>query len=154
MDYEQVGNSVSNSSSSEPSELAELDIEFAELVEEFDLEQDSSTDTTSELDAQIAGTELDPASGTEVGQSMSILDIADRVGTGAESDAEFFGAIGNWIRKKAAKLIRKLITIVRKAPKYAPCIPKVMTAVAAFKAKKWGTALRLAYSAYKCIKSK
>lgn len=164
MDFEQVGNSDSAASMNEPPELLELDIEFAALAEDFNLEEASGSGSTSELDLLIAGTELEPDGSESTGGTTNLLDLADQIGTG--SDPEFLGKItsaiggafssawGGFVKGKAARLIRKLISLVRKAPKYASCVPQVLAAAAAFKAQKWGTALRLAYRAYKCIKSK
>lgn len=152
MDYENVGNN-SGSMTAEIPELAELDIEFAGLAEEFGLGDAADHGALNELDAAVEGTELDAGQSESAG-GLSILDIADGAGGFAESQPEFFGAVGNWIKKKAARLIRKLIALVRKYAKYKSCIPAVMKAVAAFKARKWGTALRAAYAAYRCIKSK
>ncbi len=56
--------------------------------------------------------------------------------------------------KKAAKIIRKIVRLVRKYSKLKACIPTVTKAVALFKAKKYLSALRAGYSAYKCIKKR
>lgn len=154
MDTEDMGNKATKTAGG-PAELLELDREFAELMEDFDLEESADSDDLADLDAMIKGTEFEDTA-TESAPSLSLLDIADQAGTGtiAESQAEFATAIGGFVRRRVSRLLRKLLRLVRKSKKYAGCIPAVAKAVAAFKAGKWGTALRLALAAYRCIRAK
>ncbi|MFV0303204.1 MAG: hypothetical protein ACK5IP_20430 [Paracoccus sp. (in: a-proteobacteria)] len=153
MNMEDVNN-AGNGGGPVSAELADLDREFADLIADFDLDDGGDTPEMGALDAAIAGTEFASA-GAERG-SVSLLDIADGVmpESMSESQAEIFGKIGGIFKRRASRLIKKLIGIVRSAAKYKSCVPLVTAAVVAFKAGKWGTALRQALSAYRCIKSK
>ena len=158
MDMEDVGNNepvgTTGSAISIDAEMAELDREFAEAAEEFGLDETIGSSEFAELDAALEGTEL-ALDDTETADPRSIaLAIADGWQPGSGGSQAEFGFIGNIIKNKAKKLIKKLVAFVRKSRKYAVCIPAVTKAVAAFKAGKWGTALKAAYAAYRCIKSK
>ncbi|MEM6275352.1 MAG: hypothetical protein AAF714_00260 [Pseudomonadota bacterium] len=144
-------------------ELAELDREFAEFETDYGVSlgdgDTESADPLAALEAAIAGTEF--ADGGSRGlMEFNVLDLADgRMPAGMESMPEGFWPsvkkiLVRPIARKAKKLIRKLVGLVRKYRKYAPCAPAVMKAVAAFKAKQYGTAIKAGYSAYRCIRSK
>ena len=135
-------------------ELQELEAELSELAtdfEEFEMASGEdggpSSSELSELDAELSGTEFE-----ELGLDADDVGVADiRAMSGDEADMLFFGG---WIKRKVKKLIRKIVRLVKKYRKLASCVPKVTAAVVAFKARKWVTALRRAYSAYRCIKAK
>jgi len=58
------------------------------------------------------------------------------------------------VKRRASGIVKKLTGLVRKYRKYRSCVPKVLAVVAAFKAKKYGTAVRKGYDAFRCIRSK
>jgi hypothetical protein len=125
-------------------ELAAAEMALAELGAEFDgldaMMATASHDTgpMAELNAELSGTEFAMSDA-----SFESLDI----GQDPVVD-EFFL---NWIKNKVAKLIRKLVALVRRYADCAECVPKVTRAVALFKAKKYAAALKAAYDAYRCI---
>lgn len=152
MDYEPVGNTGNVSTNTANAELADIDQEFSEVAEMFDLDESVGTGELDELDAAIAGTDL-AEPGAESSSSLTLLDIADGAG-GAESMPEFWNPVSNYIRKKAKRLVKRVIAKARKYSKYRSCLPTVLKAVAAIKAHKWGSAIKYAYAAYRCMKSK
>lgn len=160
MDSEVIGGSE------QPRELMELEAEFAELTDELgvNLEEETSvaadSDEFAELNAAIAGTEF-AVGGQESSTPLSILDIADGdFGAGAQEGflGDLFDKIKrpvvNLVKRRASRLISRLNRLVRQASKYSSCVPMVVAAVAAFKAGKYGTAVKRAYAAFKCIRSK
>ncbi|AWW73757.1 hypothetical protein CD351_04885 [Erythrobacter sp. KY5] len=135
-------------------ELRELEAELGELANDFgdfEMSDEDSAGASSgdlgELQAELSGTELE-VFGADFGDGdvMSLSSMAD-----SEADALF---AGRFLKNKVQKLIRKLIRLVKKYRKLASCVPKVTAAVVAFKSGKYATALRRAWAAYRCIKSK
>lgn len=150
----------------EQSIFDEIEADIAELEEDFgdlgldDDDQDVGSSELDELDAALAGSEFatENAESSDMDE-FSVLMIADGHIPGGFGDEEgFFGdiwdKIKNPIKRRARKLIKKLDKLVRKFRKYRSCVPKVVAAVTAFKAKKFGTSLKLGWSAYRCIRSK
>lgn len=160
MDSEVIGGTE------QPQELTELEVEFAEIMDEFgvDLEeetQEAYSDGLSELDAALAGTEFAAAGPQETSMPLSILDIADGNVGGGDLQEGFLGdlwdkvkkPVVNVVKRRASRLIKKLNRLVRKAAKYRSCVPAVVDAVSAFKSGKYGTAVKRAYAAFKCIRA-
>lgn len=125
-------------------ELQELDAEIGALADDFeDLTNDfdeESMEALSELDTVLAGSGLDIADSGS-GDLNALTDDP--------LDAQF---LGGWLKKKVAKLIRKIVALVRRYKSCASCVPKVTKAVSLFKRKKYAAALRAAYDAYRCIR--
>lgn len=164
MDNEVVSNTAgtSTTSASVPSsgnaaELAEIMAEFKKVEEDFGVELTARLGASAEndlLDQAVEGTVFATPS-AETGGVLSLLDIADGKGAnGQEGFLDVFRPVVNAIKSRAQKIIAKIVALVRKAAKYAPCIPLVAKAVAAFKAKQYGTALKEALAAFSCIQSK
>ena len=150
MNYEPVGNTPTDSANNANTELADIEQEFAEAAEMFNLDDSEGTGDLDELDAAIAGTDL-AVPGAESAGGFNLLDFADGVG-GAEGMPEW--GFPNPFSGKAKRMVRSLIKKLRRYRKYRSCLPAVLKAVAAIKAKKCGTAIRAAYAAYRCMKSK
>lgn len=146
--------------------LDEIEAEFSVLESDFgDLGlEDGDASVSSELkdfEAALAGTEFSSESAeSEMGSTLTILQIAD----GETPDGGEEGWLGdawktikrpvvNIVKRKAKKIIARLTKLIRKYAKYRACIPAVTLAVAAFKAGKYGTALKQAYAAYRCIRA-
>ena len=160
-----MNNELSTNEAAE--EIAQLEAEFAELEADFgDLgldkdDQEAASDNLAQLEAALAGTEFAVEGAESVGP-LSVLDIADGNFGGAGQQEGFLGdvwgkitkPIENVIKRRAARLIKRLIALVRKYRKYSSCVPSVLAVIAAFKARKYGTAVRLSSAAYLCIKSK
>lgn len=159
MDSEVIGGTQ------QPQELIELEAEFAEITDEFgvDLEeetQEAHLDGLSELDAALAGTEF-AAGPQESSTPLSILDIADGNVGGGDLQEGFLGdlwdkvkkPIVNVVKRRASGLIKRLNGLVRKSAKYRSCVPTVVDTVSAFKSGKYGTAVKRAYAAFKCIRA-
>jgi hypothetical protein len=139
-------------------ELNQLDEDFAELNSLFDDQLFSvASDSSEELDAldvALEGSGLEET-GSVASSQLSLLDAMD--GDFTEQSLEMQGwRPWDWAKKrlikKARKIIRTTVDLVRKYSKLKACIPGVTKAVALFKAKKYGSAVKAAYSAYKCIK--
>ncbi len=135
--------------------FAELELDLGDLGLD-DEGDDPASSELAELDEALAGTEFDEGGEEfDAGPGMSsILEMADAQGGDGE---EFIGglvggAVRKIIRRRAKKLIKRITRLVRKYAKYRKCLPAVLQAVAAFKAGKYGTALKRGYSAYKCIR--
>lgn len=149
MDYEPVGNNGSVSADTANTELADIEREFEEVAEMFDLDETAGAGDLDELDAALAGTDLG-GPGTESAGGLTLLDIIDGAG-GGESMPEWWP--WNWVEKKAKGLVKKLIAKLRKYRKYRRCLPTVLKAVTAIKSRKWGSAIKHAYAAFRCMKS-
>ncbi len=120
-------------------EFAAMDAEFSEFgLDEMDSE---IGEAFAELDA-----ELDAAGiGAMDFDAMSIGEMTDN-----DYDAQF---VGKFLRNKAKKLIATIVRLVRRYSKCKKCLPKVLIAVRYFNAKKYGSAIRAAYDAYRCIRA-
>jgi len=139
-------------------ELNQLDEDFAELNSLFDDQLFSvTTDSSEELDAldvALEGSGLEEADSPASSQ-LSLLDAMDSDFSAQSLEMQgMFGSVKKWLKKKAAKIIRKIVKLVRKYSKLKACIPAVTKAVALFKSKKYASAARAGYSAYKCIKKR
>jgi hypothetical protein len=166
MDNEVVSNTASSTTTntSKPAAgTASVNAEIAEIMAEFEqLEADFGVELTGRLGAAAENDILDDAlAGTvfaapspESGGTLSLLDIADGNTGGQEGIFDIFKPVVNAIKKRAQKIIAKIVKLVRKLAKYAPCIPLVAKAVRSFSAKKYGTALKEALAAFSCIQSK
>lgn len=119
-------------------EFAAMDAEFAELgLDEMDSD---IGEAFAELDAELDGAGI----GEFDAEVASIGELADN-----DYDAQF---IGRYLRNKAKKLIATIVRLVRRYSKCRTCLPKVLKAVRYFKAKKYASAIRAAYDAYRCIR--
>lgn len=127
-------------------ELQEMEAEFTAMDAEFSAfglgEMDSEvSEAFAELDA-----ELDAAGIGAMGfETLSISEMTDN-----DYDAQF---VGKFLRDKAQKLIATVVRLVKRYSKCKECVPKVLSAVRYFKAKKYGSAIRAAYDAYSCIRA-
>lgn len=140
-------------------ELNQLEEEFSELNSLFDDQLLSpSTDGSSEeldaLDVALEGSGLEENS--EAGNSqLSLLDALDGDFSAQSIEMQgIFGSVKRFLKKKVAKIIRKILRLVRKYSKLKACIPLVTKAIVLFKAKKYGKALVAAYAALRCIRKK
>jgi hypothetical protein len=138
-------------------ELAAIMAEFKKVEEDFGVNLMSRLSSRAEhdaLDQAIKGTVFSSA-GAESGGMLSLLDIADGKGfNGQEGVLDVLNPVVNAIKLRAQKIIAMIVKLVRKGAKYAPCIPQVTAAVAAFSAQQYGSALTAAMSAFACIQSK
>lgn len=137
------------------------DLGLAQEESDFDLE-DSSAELV-ELNSVISGSEFDSGDSPSASNTqITVLDIADGLEPEEMQQEGFFGDLWNKAKglvtgrvKRAAKaIIMKILKLVRKYRKLSSCIPKVTAAVAAYKTGRYGTALKLAYAAYRCIRSR
>jgi len=142
-------------------ELNELSVELNQLEEDF-LELNSlfddqlfsvATESSQELDAlevalEGSGLEEDVSSASN---QLSVLDALDGDFSAQSLEMQW---IGGWLKKKAAKIIRKILRLVRKYSKLKACIPAVTKAVKLFRARKYIRAAKAGYSAYRCIKKR
>ncbi len=142
-------------------EFAEIEADINELEGYFgdlgldDDDQESSSSEFAELDAALAGTEF-ATGGAESAAPSTFIDLADGAGGAGGEQQELFGLPNpfTYVAKKAAKkAIKWALKRVRKSAKYRKCADKLTSALAAYKRRKYGTALKRAYSAAKCIKA-
>ncbi len=141
-------------------ELASIEDDFTELGEIFGLEDidasSAESDELSLLNQELEGTEIDNFHRPSAGE-LSLMSVIE--GDFDQQSLEMQGFFGNvkrrlekLLKSRAAKLIRKIVSLVRKYSKLKSCIPAVTKAVVFFKAGKYRQALSAAWSAYKCIK--
>ena len=145
------------------------DAEFAAIQEELDelesfvgvmgLDDDDeeTSSETSELDQALAGSEFATDTAESSG-NLTFLELADGEG-GGESDQQegliggLLGRLAGSVTKRLArKVIKWVLKYIRKARKYRKCIGLISAALRAYKRKKYGTALKQAYRAARCIR--
>jgi hypothetical protein len=122
-------------------EFRELDADFVELAE---LEADLGPEALAEfeqLEQEVQAAGLEPAA--------SSFEALTQDGFEGQADMLF---LGNFLKKRARKLIQKLVEQVRKHRKCASCARIVAEAVRLFGQGKYAAALRKAYEAYRCIR--
>jgi len=170
MDNELVSNSGSAGSASlglgpqvtsdEAAEIASIEQDFIQFDEDFGtnlMAPDSVTNETSLLDQAAEGTPF-AAPTAETGGTLSLLDIADG-NTGSQEEGlgdwvrDRFRPIVNAVKNRAKKIIAKMVALARRLGKYAQCVGKIIAAITAFKAKKYGSAIKAALEAFKCIRA-
>lgn len=119
-------------------EFAELDAEFAELAME---DLDVTDPELQEFEALVREAGLEPEAA--VG-GLAELTVDEQV------EMQFFIS---WLRKKAAKLLKKLVKLARKyARRCRSAIPLVTKAVRLFKDGKYIASIKAAYDAYRAIR--
>ena len=170
MDNELVSNGGSKVSASqvlgsgmdseEAEEIASIEREFVQFDEDFGtslMAPESATNENSMLDQATEGTPF-AAPAAETGGTLSLLDLADG-DTGTQEEG-----VGDWLRdrvrpvvnaikNRASKIIKKMVELARRLGKYAKCVGKIIAAITAFKAKKYGSAIKAAFEAFKCIRA-
>ena len=153
------------------------DAEFAAIQEELDelesfvgplgLDDDDeeTSSETSELDQALAGSEFATDTAESTGE-LSFIELADGDDDDDDGDDQQEGfrsivrrvrrrsrGLQRWVAKQLTrKTIKWVLKYIRKAAKYRKCIPSISAALRAFKRKKYGTALKQAYRAAKCIR--
>lgn len=135
-------------------DIGELEAHFGDLGFDDD-EQDAESGEMSELETALAGTEFDSDVAKSSGQ-MTFMEAADGVGgppSGEDAEFSFLNPAKLLAKFLAKKAIRFALKYVRRS-KFAPCARLVAQALRAFKAKRYGTALKYAYRAGKCIKAR
>lgn len=171
MDNELVSNSGTSVSTSqvlapqvgseEAEEVASIEADFVQFDEDFGtnlMAPESETSQTSMLDEAAQGTPF-AAPAAETGGVLGLLEMAD--GDFGDNGEEGFGdwikrrvkPLVNAIKARAQKIINKMVALARRLGKYAKCVGKIIAAIAAFKAKKFGTAIKAAFEAFKCIRA-
>ena len=155
-----------NANQTETTILDEIEAEFAELESDFgDLgledDDDPASSEMQEFEATLSGTEFASENAeADMGDALTILQIADgQLPSGGEEG--FFGSvldvvknpIKKIIKRKAKKIIKHLMSLVRRFAKYRACLPAITLAIAAYKTGKYGTAVKRGYAAYKCIRA-
>lgn len=144
--------------SDEAEEVAAIEQEFVQFDADFGtnlMAPESETGETNLLDQAAEGTPF-AAPSAETGGTLSLLDLADGA-TGTQEEG--FGSwirdrvrpIVNAIKNRAKRIIAKMVALARRLGKYRKCIAKIIAAIKAYKAKKFGTAISAAYTAFKCI---
>lgn len=147
--------------SGEAEEVASIEADFIAFDEDFGTnltQPESETSQTSLLDQAAEGTPF-AAPAAETGSTLSLLEMAD--GNFGDNGEEGFGSwirdrfkpVVNAIMNRAKKIIAKMVSLARRLGKYAKCVTKIVAAIAAFKAKKYGSAIAKAFEAFKCIKA-
>lgn len=142
----------------------EVQVQLSEIEEEFNdiellfgkealgfAEDEGSSEALDALNVELEGSGLIGGDNQSVGQ-MSLMALADGEIDAQSLGLQFWNPFG-WLKKKAAKIIRKIVALVKRYKKYLKCVPAVTKAVALFKAGKYGSALKQAYSAYSCIRN-
>lgn len=144
----------------EQAEIASIRHDFEQFDEDFGTNltaPETSTASMDMLDEATVGTPF-AAPQAESGGTLSLLDIADgNYGTQEEGFGSWLSdrlkPVVNAIKKRAEKIIAKMIALAKRLGKYAPCVSKIVAAIKAFKAKQYGSAISKAYVAFNCIQS-
>lgn len=122
-------------------DFAILDEEFLEFSMEEDEFGEEGLGALQELEQELASI-------PELGGDLSAMGI--EMLTDDPLEMLFFG---NIIKKRARKILRIVVKLVRRhGPRLAKCVPAVTAAIVLFKKGKYIAALYAAYRAYKCIK--
>ncbi|MFK7886727.1 MAG: hypothetical protein AB8G16_07645 [Gammaproteobacteria bacterium] len=141
-------------------EMASIEDDFAELSEWFDMAEvggdTGDSDELSALDAELEEAGLGDISTASTGE-LSLMGVIDGDFDAANFDEQgIWGGIKNRLKKilkgRAARIIRKIVRLVRKHRKLATCVPKATKAVALFKTGRYRSALKAAWSTYRCIR--
>lgn len=146
--------------------LAELEAEFSIIESDFgELSSDGDDDLDSselrQFEAALAGTAFEAeALESSADGELSLYQIADGMTPNGGEEGWLGDAwnkvkrpIINFAKRKAKKLIASLTSLVRRFAKYRKCIPAVQKAVAAYQAGSYGSAIKNAYAAFRCIRS-
>lgn len=144
----------------EAAEIASIEQDFVQFDEDFGtslMAPESASGDTEMLDEATAGTPF-AAPSAETGGTLSLLEMADgNFGTQEEGFGSWikdkFKPVVNAIRKRAEKIIAKMVALARRLGKYRACVSKIVAAINAFKAKKYGSAISKALTAFRCIQS-
>ena len=130
-------------------DLFSNDADFAALSDEFEefslLEDEFGEEGMGALEAL----EQELASVPELNDEVGAMSI-DMLTEDAQMEMQF---LGGFLKRKVAKLLKKLVNLLRRhGAKLAHCVPVVTEAIRLFKKGKYIAALRKVYQAYKCIK--
>lgn len=144
----------------EAEEVASIEADFIQFDADFGtnlMAPESETAEANMLDQAADGTPF-AAPKAETGGTLSLLEMADgNYGNGEEGFGSWvkdrFKPIVNAIKNRAKKIIAKMVALARRLGKYRTCIAKIIAAIKAFKAKKWGSAIKAAFTAFKCIRA-
>lgn len=150
-----------DSGDQEAEEVASIEADFIQFDADFGtnlMAPESAAASTNALDQAAEGTPF-AAPKAETGGTLGLLEMAD--GNFGDNGEEGFGSwirdrvkpVVNAIKNRAKKIIAKMVALARRLGKYAACVGKIVAAIAAFKAKKWGTAIKAAFEAFKCIRA-
>lgn len=145
--------------SGEEAEIVSIEQDFVQFDEDFGTDLMAPETTGPETDMLEQAAEGTPFAipQAETGGTLSLLEMADG-NFGSEQEGVFswirdrFKPIVNAIMRRARKIIRKMVALARRLGKYRACISKIVAAIKAFKAKKFGSAIKNAFSAFRCIK--
>ncbi|MEN8167187.1 MAG: hypothetical protein ABFR65_06875 [Pseudomonadota bacterium] len=121
-------------------ELQELEVEFADFGlegDDFDVED---MDEFAELDVEVDAAGFDEL-GDEGGELSAL---------GNDADVAF---LGGFLKRKVAKLIRKLLRLVRRCRRCRKCARLLANAIRCFRRGRYACALRYAYRTYRCLRS-
>lgn len=172
MDNELVSNSGATSSAavdqvadvssdtSEAAEVASIEMDLLQFDEDFGthlMAPETATPETDMLDQATEGTPFSVPQ-AETGGTLSLLEMADgNFGTQEEGFGSWIRdrvkPIVNAIKKRAQKIIKKMVALARRLGKYRGCVSKIVAAIKAFKAKQYGSAIAKAATAFMCIKA-
>ncbi len=157
-----MGNQVigTDMDADEAAEVASIEQDFVQFDEDFGttlMAPESVANETSMLDQAAEGTPF-AAPAAETGGTLSLLELADgNTGTQEEGIGDWFRdrvrPVVNAIKNRARKIIKKMVALARRLGKYAKCVGKIIAAITAFKAKKYGSAIKAAFEAFKCIRA-
>lgn len=128
-----------------PSEQELLKKELDDILEEFGLDDDGdeeSNDAMAALNAEIKGTEFDKADSTDMIKML-----------GADNDSEINLLFLGWVRRRASRLVERLIDLARRHRNCPRCVALVTQAVAQFRAGRFPQAIATGTRAVRCFRS-
>jgi len=151
-----VGGSQSPELSAIQEDFDELSSVFGDLgLDTAGADGDESSPELEELNKAVEGTEFDSESElySSPTSGLSALDAVDSA-LANDFGSDNFGWPGNYLKNKAKKMIDALKRIIYRNRRYYGCARPLTRAVRAFGSRKYLSAIRHAYSTYRCIKSK
>lgn len=138
-------------------EIDEIAQEFAQFEKDFDInvmDEAGATQESNKMTDAISGSVFE-APNQESDGAIGLLALADGEGGDGQEGwfRDRFKPIVRAIAARAKSIIQKMINLAHRLGKYRGCISKIVAAINAFKAKKFGTAIRYSVSAFRCIQA-
>ena len=132
--------------------LEQLSADLDEFEEEFG--DFANLHRFEELGLGELAEELEAAGLEELVFGEEDISIGSLVGEGDEASTDV-AFIAGWLKPKVKRLLRKLISLLRKfgwLRKCRPCVRITIKAIQAYGQHRYITALRYAYKAYRCFR--
>lgn len=133
-------------------------------LDDDDAEAASSSEM-DQLEAALAGTEFANEAAESTG-ALTMLQIADGAGQEEGWFSDTVNAVKDQVLSTAAdivqattktaaqQILKRVVPILKGSARFAPCFPAAIAAIAAFKVGKYGTCVKMSWSALNCMRAK